>query len=116
MSATQSQKRVGLVGYGKLGKFLASKILDEAGHNLELAWVWNRTPETVTSDERVKHLHLADLSTSSRCSLRLISLWRLRIRTLRANSVLLSSVKVTTSVDRQPSLRTVLSSRAFARW
>ena len=63
MSTTQSQKRrVGLVGYGKLGKFLASKILDETGHNLELAWVWNRTPETVTSDERVKHLHLADLS------------------------------------------------------
>lgn len=38
-------RRVGVVGYGKLGKFLVDKIL--ADPLLELAFVWNRSRETL---------------------------------------------------------------------
>lgn len=36
-------RRVGVVGYGKLGEFLVEKILAEP--SLELAFVWNRSKE-----------------------------------------------------------------------
>ena len=38
-------KRVGVVGYGKLGQFLVEQILSDP--TLELAFVWNRTPQVL---------------------------------------------------------------------
>ncbi|CAL1270354.1 unnamed protein product [Larinioides sclopetarius] len=37
----QKKRRVGILGYGNLGKFLATKIIESS--NFELAFVWNRT-------------------------------------------------------------------------
>ena len=34
--------RVGIVGYGALGRYLAKEV--EAREGLELVWVWNRSP------------------------------------------------------------------------
>jgi predicted dinucleotide-utilizing enzyme len=53
--------RIGIVGYGTLGKFLAHKILDQKdggndhshGCAMELAFVWNRSAEKVRSDTRI---------------------------------------------------------------
>lgn len=38
-------RRVGIVGYGKLGQYLAAKVLATDG--LELAFVWNRNKDKV---------------------------------------------------------------------
>ncbi|GFQ64420.1 putative L-aspartate dehydrogenase, partial [Trichonephila clavata] len=43
------KRRVGILGFGKLGKFLASKIIES--NSFELAFVWNRT--TSAFDESV---------------------------------------------------------------
>ena len=51
-----SQKcRVGIVGYGKLGQYLAHAIIDDpmVGAKLELAFVWNRTPAAVRADDKI---------------------------------------------------------------
>lgn len=46
------RRRVGVLGFGKLGQYLVSFILNEASHhNLELAFVWNRTKEGITEHE-----------------------------------------------------------------
>lgn len=37
-------KRVGIVGYGKLGQYLAKGVLERPAE-LELAFVWNRCAE-----------------------------------------------------------------------
>lgn len=47
-------RRVGIVGYGKLGKYLAATILDNPDLGLELAFVWNRTAAKVTEDPQVR--------------------------------------------------------------
>jgi len=55
-----SARRVGIVGYGALGRFLVDAILaDDSG--LELAFVWNRSPAAIASDPRVAPYQLADL-------------------------------------------------------
>src|SRR5690349_3409428 len=46
------KRRVGIVGYGSLGVYLAKAILEdeETKRTLELAFIWNRSPDRVTSD------------------------------------------------------------------
>ena len=41
---TMAPKRVGIVGYGKLGQYLAKGVLERPAE-LELAFVWNRCAE-----------------------------------------------------------------------
>ena len=52
-SSSSSKRRVGIVGYGPLGQYLAHAILTEASvsEQLELAFVWNRTIAKVTDDK-----------------------------------------------------------------
>ena len=40
-------KKIGIVGFGKLGRFLAEKVLEraESHRDVELCFVWNRRPE-----------------------------------------------------------------------
>ena len=47
--------RVGVVGYGALGRYLAKEV--EAREGLELVWVWNRSPVR----DLPPHLVLGDL-------------------------------------------------------
>jgi hypothetical protein len=59
------KRRVGIVGFGNVGKFLVKKIqLDpHISQILELAFVWNRTPEKLTCDATIpKELILENLS------------------------------------------------------
>lgn len=53
--SSSRRRRVGIVGFGKLGQFLVEAILTEsvASERLELAFVWNRTKDTVLGDPRV---------------------------------------------------------------
>lgn len=55
-------RRVGIVGYGALGRHLAGRILDdpELAGRLALEWVWNRNPERI-GPEIPKHRRLARL-------------------------------------------------------
>ena len=56
--------RVGVVGYGSLGKYLVDAILDDpaCSSKFELAFVWNRTAERVIADARIPaECRLADL-------------------------------------------------------
>lgn len=59
-------KRIGIVGFGKLGKFLAEKVLErETSHgDVELCFVWNRRPEAWQghASERVGLVALADFA------------------------------------------------------
>ena len=59
---SNEKRRVGIVGYGKLGQFLASAIReDEAvAAEYELAFVWNRRPEAI-GDEIEASLRLGEL-------------------------------------------------------
>lgn len=41
-------RRVGVVGYGKLGQFLVEKI--QSDPNMTLAFVWNRTRDAIGSE------------------------------------------------------------------
>mmetsp|Transcript_938 Transcript_938/g.2760 ORF Transcript_938/g.2760 Transcript_938/m.2760 type:complete len:292 (-) Transcript_938:619-1494(-) len=43
----RTARRVGIVGFGKLGQFLAEKIQAQPELGLELAFVWNRTPGSI---------------------------------------------------------------------
>ena len=52
-----SPKRVAVVGYGHLGKFLVQKILNDA--RFQLVFVWNRSE--ITDDALDKGLILANL-------------------------------------------------------
>ncbi|XP_074049874.1 aspartate dehydrogenase domain-containing protein isoform X2 [Macrotis lagotis] len=62
MAPDQSLKRVGLLGYGRLGQALAARLLTEgAQHGLELAFVWNRDPKRLQST-LPPALRLPDLS------------------------------------------------------
>ena len=62
-----NKRRVGIVGYGKLGQFLAQGILeDEAiSTDYELAFVWNRRPEAIGA-EISESLRLAELEDFER--------------------------------------------------
>ncbi len=55
--SSSPKRRIGLVGYGELGQYLAARILAHA--DLELVWVWNRSAGKL--DARVAHLALAQL-------------------------------------------------------
>lgn len=46
------KKRVGIVGFGKLGQFLATKVQED--DHMELAFVWNRSP--ITEELRPAHV------------------------------------------------------------
>ena len=64
MSSSGGKRRVGVVGYGALGKYLAHAILKDAavGSRLELAFVWNRTADRIREDADVPdHLILESL-------------------------------------------------------
>jgi len=43
-----ASRRVGVVGFGKLGQYLATAILEKPELNLELAFVWNRSKSKIT--------------------------------------------------------------------
>eukprot|EP00744_Colponema_vietnamica_P017588 GILI01024734.1.p1 GENE.GILI01024734.1~~GILI01024734.1.p1 ORF type:complete len:307 (-),score=89.08 GILI01024734.1:38-895(-) len=61
-----SKRRVGLVGYGHLGQYLAHAILDNEkfASQLELTWVWNRSISKVREDPKIRPDQiLEDLST-----------------------------------------------------
>eukprot|EP00051_Salpingoeca_urceolata_P016070 m.211927 g.211927 ORF g.211927 m.211927 type:complete len:355 (+) comp18582_c0_seq2:1574-2638(+) len=57
------KRRVGIVGYGKLGKFLAHAVVESV--DMELAFVWNRRPEPVLADDVVCAHHLPDLKDAA---------------------------------------------------
>ncbi|XP_018082666.1 putative L-aspartate dehydrogenase [Xenopus laevis] len=58
----ERRMRVGVVGYGHIGKYLVDKILREgANHSMELAFVWNRRKENLEGKVE-PHLQLHDLS------------------------------------------------------
>jgi predicted dinucleotide-utilizing enzyme len=70
MKITTSEKitttRIGIVGYGALGKYLTNFILSDEGTaaGLELAFVWNRSPQKVLDDPNplVQQALLTDLN------------------------------------------------------
>jgi aspartate dehydrogenase len=60
-----SKRKVGIVGYGSLGQFLAHKILEDQKilAELEIAFIWNRSVDKIASDSKIdKKLILEDLS------------------------------------------------------
>ena len=60
-----SKRKVGIVGYGSLGQFLAHKILEDQkiSAELEISFVWNRSTDKIISDPKIdKKLILEDLS------------------------------------------------------
>ena len=61
MSASKTRTKVGVVGFGKLGKYLVDCILS-CPSEFELVFVWNRSPSAVESDSRNLPL-LTDLSS-----------------------------------------------------
>ena len=66
--SSREKRKVGIVGYGSLGKFLANAIMTDprAKEELELVFVWNRTPEKVLEDVKngilPEHVFLKDLN------------------------------------------------------
>ena len=63
------KRRIGLVGYGSLGQYLLSKLLDDprAAHSFELAFVWNRSLDKVAADSRIPpSARCADLADFAR--------------------------------------------------
>jgi aspartate dehydrogenase len=64
------RRRVGIVGFGKIGQYLATAITsDEATRKkFELVWVWNRTPRKLEHPLLSPGQRLTDLADSSRLS------------------------------------------------
>ena len=64
-TTTNQSIRVGIVGYGALGQYLTNFVLSEEGQSagMELAFVWNRTPQKVLDDPdpRIQSALLTDL-------------------------------------------------------
>jgi predicted dinucleotide-utilizing enzyme len=59
------KRRVGIVGFGNLGKFLVKKIRFDpyVSQNLEVAFVWNRSKDKIACDVTIpKELILENLS------------------------------------------------------
>ncbi|KAM9294534.1 aspartate dehydrogenase domain-containing protein [Gastrophryne carolinensis] len=66
------KRRIGIVGYGHIGIFLVQKIQEEGEkHNLELAFVWNRTMKKLESIINPE-LQLHQLSEFEKCNADLI--------------------------------------------
>ena len=66
MQEGKKRTRVGIVGYGSLGKYLVKAILNDpkAKEILEIGFVWNRTLAKITEDKEnniPEHLILEDL-------------------------------------------------------
>jgi len=62
---SMNKRRVGIVGFGSLGKFLANKIQHDpkASKELEVAFIWNRSVDKITQDKTIpRELILEDLS------------------------------------------------------
>ncbi|WAR01428.1 ASPD-like protein [Mya arenaria] len=55
-------RRIGIVGYGHLGKYLVEQV--QTIPDLELAFVWNRTPEALEDQVDIKYI-LRDLEAFS---------------------------------------------------
>lgn len=58
------KRKIGLVGYGELGKYLAHSILTDAKakNTLEIGWIWNRSKSKIEQDEFIpKHLILENI-------------------------------------------------------
>lgn len=65
-------KRVGIIGYGSVGKFLAESILSKkpAGLPLELAFVWNRSADKLEHEGLPRQYRMSgDLEAGFRCFL-----------------------------------------------
>ena len=62
-------RRIGIVGYGKLGQHLCHSILNEPSlrQSHELAFVWNLDPDDI-GDEIPEQLRLQDLNDFARCA------------------------------------------------
>jgi len=52
-----AKRRVGIVGYGKLGQYLADAILrkPEVAAKYELAFIWNRSADKILKDDSLKN-------------------------------------------------------------
>eukprot|EP01135_Chromosphaera_perkinsii_P005918 Nk52_evm4s372 gene=Nk52_evmTU4s372 len=59
MPMDTSVTRVGIIGFGHLGKYLAEAVVNEP--SLELAFVWNRTAAPVLENDNVKDVYLENL-------------------------------------------------------
>ncbi|XP_068108938.1 aspartate dehydrogenase domain-containing protein isoform X2 [Hyperolius riggenbachi] len=59
----EAKRRIGIVGYGHVGMYLVQRIQEEGeSHNVELAFVWNRTMERMEGavDPRLQLQHLSE--------------------------------------------------------
>ena len=65
----ENKRRVGIVGYGKLGEFLAQALLHDetVSSSHELAFVWNRRPEVIGNEipQELRLDKLADFAKKS---------------------------------------------------
>ena len=68
MSTTK--RKIGIVGYGHLGKFLTNAILNH--ENLELAFVWNRSKSVFDGSGLDKNLILENLEDCDKKNVDLI--------------------------------------------
>ncbi|XP_053308235.1 aspartate dehydrogenase domain-containing protein [Spea bombifrons] len=68
----ERKRRIGIVGFGRIGRYLVQRIEEEGyKHDLELAFVWNRSAEGLQG--RVPgHLQLLDLLDFDECKADLI--------------------------------------------
>ena len=67
MEATNTVRKIGIVGYGCLGKYLVQKLLETPtveGIDYQIAFIWNRTSERIRQDLPPQHhgLILEDLN------------------------------------------------------
>lgn len=67
MASDSSPRRVGIVGFGKLGHYLVDAIVKGDAPGLGVAFVWNRSPERVAESKLVRaDQHCRDLSEFAR--------------------------------------------------
>eukprot|EP01096_Ripella_sp_DP13-Kostka_P009370 TRINITY_DN3600_c0_g1_i1.p1 TRINITY_DN3600_c0_g1~~TRINITY_DN3600_c0_g1_i1.p1 ORF type:complete len:320 (+),score=140.60 TRINITY_DN3600_c0_g1_i1:70-960(+) len=67
MSEIKRVRRIGIVGYGCLGKYLVHQVLEKPvvdGIEYQIAFIWNRTPSRISDDlpAHLHHLILEDLN------------------------------------------------------
>lgn len=66
MATGSRPRRIGIVGYGKLGQYLVKAVMDSA--ELELAFVWNRSSDTIPASlPQLADLHnVSQVTTNGR--------------------------------------------------
>ena len=59
-----AKRKVGIVGFGKLGQFIADKIMNDevVSEKLELSWVWNRSASAFDGDAGVRARNFGSLA------------------------------------------------------